>query len=633
MSKSSQYLKTPQDVALYCTLKRALRKAPDFIGGYDSVVLLNVPRDRSGEDYDNCAAAVLLRLSVDRDDIAYVMIAAADKPRAIIKRLETDHNNKRRLLIFKEQGADLPLQVSLAIDVEVDLAPISVMDFRIGCRVAYQIDATAAEAEVAMKYPLDHVWAALRRGRPIKTALARLEKASKLDGNDSKDKGELPLLEAMYGYGAAKTWGLELAQDLKDWQRGTIDWSEVDTGIVLSGPPGVGKTQFAAALARQCGIRIIAASLARWQSNGHLGDLLKAMRADFAKAKDSAPCILFVDELDSFGDRNSFTHDHKDYSVQVVNAFLEQLDGIDGREGVVMIGATNDIDRIDPAILRPGRLDRHVAIPLPTATDRIAILQQQLGQKLPKKHHSRLIAATSGFSGADLAKVARDAKRVARRARRNVTMDDVVEALPELVPITGKLRRALAVHEAGHTTAVTVLEHGTFHGAMIIDHTRNDAETVPGGGAYFELPKVAYRTVQTYRNQIAVLLAGIAAEEVIMGAVSDGAGAGANSDLAQATRIATLLQTYMGLGSRLRHSMAKKDEELEKLRQVDSTVITWVEEVLQAEFARAKQLMRDNRHLVERIANELEAKGKVTAQQVAKMAGASDGPKDIDAAA
>ncbi|WEZ83439.1 AAA family ATPase [Rhizobium sp. 32-5/1] len=414
--------------------------------------------------------------------------------------------------------------------------------------------------------------------------------------------------------------GLELAQDLIDWQRGKIDWSEVDTGIVLSGPPGVGKTQFAAALARQCNVPIIAASLARWQARGHLGDLLRAMRSDFDKAKESAPCILFCDELDSFGDRNSFSADNKDYSTQVVNGFLEHLDGLDGREGVVVIGATNDVSRIDPAILRPGRLDRHVAIPLPTASDRIAILQQMLGQKFPKKHYNSLTVATSGFSGADLAKVARDAKRQARRAKRKVTPDDIVSALPELVPITGELRRALAVHEAGHTVVATTLKHGRFHGAMIIDFTRNDNQTVQGGGVYYELPNVAYRTTQTYRNQIAVLLAGMASEEVCLGAVSDGSGAGEHSDLAQATRIATLLQTRMGMGNRLRHSLAKNDAELEKVRSQDASVSRWVDDVLQSEFERAKHVIRTYQKLVDRIADELVAKGKVTADQVTEMA-------------
>lgn len=625
MPKTKHSLKTPQDAALYCTLKRALRKAPDFIRGADSVVLLNVPSDRSGEDYDACAENLLLRFSSDRDDMAYMMIATTDKPRTILKRMDGDFSRKRRLLIFKEQGAELPFQVSLKVDVEVDIPSISTMDFRIGCRIAYQIDVSPSEAEAAMSYPLLHVWAALRRGRPIGNALARLAEASALDAKSSSAKSEsLPSLQEMFGYGQAKDWGMELAQDLIDWQRGKIDWSEVDTGIILSGPPGVGKTQFAAALARQCNVPIIATSLARWQARGHLGDLLKAMRGDFEKAKESAPCILFCDELDSFGDRNSFSADNRDYSTQVVNGFLELLDGLDGREGVVVIGATNALGRVDPAILRPGRLNRHVAIPLPTASDRIAILQQQLGQVLTRKHHRKLMAATNGFSGADLAKVARDAKRIARRAKRDVTMADISKSLPEMVPITGALRRALAVHEAGHTVAVIALDHGKFYGAMIIDHTRNDSETVPGGGAYFEVPNVAYRTVKTYRDRIVVLLAGIAAEEVLLGAVSDGAGAGPNSDLAQATRIATMLQSGMGMGNRLRHSLAKSDRDLETLRLQDPSVAIWVDDVLRTEFERAKQIIRSHLKLVEAIADELEVKGKVSADQVAKMAAKLD---------
>ena len=620
MSKTKHSLKTPQHAALYCTLRRALRKAPDFLGGADSVVLLNVPAGGAAEDYDPCAQTLLLRMTSDRDDMAYTMIASTDKPRTIIKMIEGDIGKKRRVLIFREPGAELPFQVSLKVDVEVDIPPISFMDFRIGCRLGCQIAVTSSEAEAAMSYPLPYVWAALRRGRPIKDALARLASMSEHGVKGSKGMNQRqPLLQDMHGYGAAKQWGLELAQDLADWQRGKIEWADVDMGIVLSGPPGVGKTQFAAALARQCNIPIVATSLARWQANGHLGDLLKAMRADFNKAKESAPCILFCDELDSFGDRNSFAADNKDYSTQVVNGFLEYLDGLDGREGVVVIGATNALDRIDPAILRPGRLNRHVAIPLPTAADRIAILQQQLGQPLPRKHHPRLMAATEGFSGADLAKVASDAKRAARRGQRDVALADILKAMPEVVAITGKLRRALAAHEAGHTVAILALEYGKFCGAMIINHTRKDSETVRGGGAYFEFPEVGYRTAQTYRDRIAVLLAGMAAEQVLLGAFSDGAGSGPTSDLAQATRIATVLQSGMGMGNRLRHSLARSDHDLQALRLSDPGIASWVDEVLGTEFERAKQIVCNHLPLVEAIDDELEANGKVSPDQVAEM--------------
>src|SRR5690606_18554568 len=134
----------------------------------------------------------------------------------------------------------------------------SAMDFRIGCRVAYQIDVTATQAEAAMSYPLERVWAALRRGRPMKEALVRLSKLLDLDAQRGKAGNHAPLLQEMHGYGPAKDWGLELARDLAEWKSDVIAWADVDTGIVLSGPPGVGKTQFAAALARQCNVPIIA---------------------------------------------------------------------------------------------------------------------------------------------------------------------------------------------------------------------------------------------------------------------------------------------------------------------------------------------------------------------------------------
>src|SRR3546814_617433 len=149
--------------------------------------------------------------------------------------------------------------------------------------------------------------------------------------------------------------------------RGGLRWEDVDCGVLLSGPTGVGKTMFAGALARTCGCPLVSASLGEWQAAGHLGDLLKAMRRTFDEARKCAPCILFIDEIDSFGDRAAFDRHHRDYGIPLVNAFLEELDGVRGRAGVVVVGATNDPERIDPAIRRPGRLDRTIELGLPDA--------------------------------------------------------------------------------------------------------------------------------------------------------------------------------------------------------------------------------------------------------------------------
>ncbi|CAN7442739.1 ATP-binding protein [Pararhizobium sp. LjRoot235] len=135
--------------------------------------------------------------------------------------------------------------------------------------------------------------------------------------------------------------------------------------MLLSDPPGCGKTSFAAALARTCGVKLVLASAARWQAMGHLGDLLKAMRRAFDDATKNSTSILFIDEFDSFGDRQALSGDNASYSRQVVNGLLECMDGVRGREGVIVIGATNFPALIDEALLRPGRLERHCAIPLP----------------------------------------------------------------------------------------------------------------------------------------------------------------------------------------------------------------------------------------------------------------------------
>jgi transposase len=171
--------------------------------------------------------------------------------------------------------------------------------------------------------------------------------------------------------------------------------------------------------------------------------------------------------------------------------------------------------------------------------------------------------------------------------------------------------------------------YGKFCGAMIINHVRTDRETVQGGGAYFEIPDVGYRTAQTYKDRIAILLAGMAAEYVLLGAVSDGAGSGPTSDLAQATRIATVLQSGMGMGDRLRHSLGRSDHELQALRLSDPGIASWVDETLWTEFERAKQLVCSNLTLLEAIAEELDANGKVSPDQVAKMAAKLDAKSGI----
>ncbi|PZQ10403.1 MAG: ATP-dependent Zn protease, partial [Ancylobacter novellus] len=191
----------------------------------------------------------------------------------------------------------------------------------------------------------------VREGRPLEDLLPRVRRAADRLARESADEevsaraaddggsSSAPTLDQLHGLGEAGVWGKELAVDLADWKAGRISWADVDRGVLISGPPGTGKTTYARSLARSCGVPVVLASLARWQARGHIGDLLKAMRADFARAIEQAPAIMFIDEIDAVGDREQFDTQNRQYCTEVVAGLLECLDGAEAREGVVVVGA------------------------------------------------------------------------------------------------------------------------------------------------------------------------------------------------------------------------------------------------------------------------------------------------------
>lgn len=465
--KQSNSVKSAEDCALLCAMKRALKSHAVFAKGGAGMLVLITPENHAPARY---GAAILDELFSDddfrRDDRGFMYVLKGDKLSKTLDAFRDDCLKKKRAIIVVENGATIPAAIKVGADVVADIPPVTPRDLQIACRVVLGIRVSTDEAKRAALYPEQLLWSALRPGRPMSSVLERLASADPDEETASTRRPgrEVPALEDMFGYGDAKAWGMQLAQDLEDWRNGAIDWDDVDRGIVLSGPPGVGKTIFAQAVAKQCGVKLIATSLGQWQSRGHLGDLLKAMRADFVSARAAVPSILFVDELDSIGDRQKFKHDSADYSIQVVNAFLEQLDGLGGRDGIIVMGATNHYDRIDPAVVRSGRMERHVVIPLPDAADRVGILARHIDFCIPVDDLQKLVVPTQGMSGADLAHAARNARRIARREKRKITIDDLLEGLPAVVRLTDEHRYANAVHESGHTLVGIKLGVGKYVG-------------------------------------------------------------------------------------------------------------------------------------------------------------------------
>ncbi|EDQ34885.1 ATPase of the AAA+ class [Hoeflea phototrophica DFL-43] len=191
------------------------------------------------------------------------------------------------------------------------------------------------------------------------------------------------LVENLSGYGEAKGWALDLSRDLYAWEQNQVDWSDLSSRLLLSGPPGTGKTTFAKALCNTLQVPLVATSVARWLETSHLGDVLAAMTTTFEHATQLAPCILFIDEIDNIGNRGGGSERHyDDYWSTLVNRMLELLDGASKTEGVIVVGATNNPEKIDAALLRSGRLEKHIMIPPPDTEALIGIIAHHLGSDL-----------------------------------------------------------------------------------------------------------------------------------------------------------------------------------------------------------------------------------------------------------
>ena len=358
-----------------------------------------------------------------------------------------------------------------------------------------------------------------------------------------------PRLDELRGFGAAGDWGLQLVADLTAYRAGEIGWEDVDAGALLVGPPGTGKTLFAQALANSAGVTFIATSYAQWQSSrgGHLGDVTKAIRAVFERAAKDLPAIVFIDEIDTVQGRGS-QQDHDAWFTAIVTCLLECLDGIGRREGVVVIAACNDDRNLDAALIRSGRLDRRFWMDLPDEASLAAIFRHHLGDGIDQAVIDRVAMQMAGtISGADVVRIARDARRRARLARRPLDGDDLIAvAIPPDTRSPTMIRR-IAIHEAGH--AVVRMAMGKVPAALSLiagDGGAGHVRYAIGDDGFEGL------AVDLHRHVVA-LLAGRAAEEVVLGAASAGAGGSDGSDLAQATRLLARMEGSLGLGSSLVH--------------------------------------------------------------------------------
>ena len=356
------------------------------------------------------------------------------------------------------------------------------------------------------------------------------------------------------GLSEAKTEVEEIVQFLKNPQAYTELGARIPKGALLVGPPGTGKTLLAKAVAGEANVPFFSLSGSDFVEM-FVGVGASRVRDLFRQAKEKAPCIVFIDEIDAVGrargkNPNMGSNDERENTL---NQLLTEMDGFGANSGVIILAATNRVDILDKALLRAGRFDRQIYVELPELNDRVEIFKVHLRKiKMDESVDLELLARqTPGFSGADIANVCNEAALIAaRRKKTHVQRQDFMDAVDRIIGglekrskiITEDERRSIAVHEAGHASLSWHLQYAN----PLIKVT-----IVPRGkalGAAWYLPEERQiTTTQAMLDEMCSLLGGRAAEELFLGCISTGAA----NDLERVTKQAYAMVTYFGMSEKL----------------------------------------------------------------------------------
>ena len=460
-------------------------------------------------------------------------------------------------------------------------------------------------------------------------------KAKVLNGIEAKNK---VTFADVAGVDEAREEVQEIVEFLKDPSAFKKLGGRIPKGVLLVGPSGTGKTLLARAIAGEAAVPFFAMSGSDFEEM-FVGVGASRMRDVFAEAKKRAPCIVFIDEIDSIGQKRTGagaiggSHAYE----QTLNTMLVEMDGFDANEGVIVIAATNRPDTLDSALLRPGRFDRQVVVELPTLKGRREILELH-GKKItfaPDADLDRVARGTPGFSGADLANLLNEAALMAVRKKLDgVDMATLDEARDKVLwgrerksaGYSQKDRECTAWHEAGHAILQVLLPNtDPLHKVTIIPRGR-------ALGVTMSLPErdVLNRTRGYFLSEIRLCCGGRIAEEIALGDISTGAA----QDIAQATQIARDMVCRFGMSDKfgfqafVARSPLSGDENPPAFsegtaREIDAEVRRLVDEA----YADAKRVIEENRDRLEELAKALLEKETMDGREVERMVRGEDEAK------
>ena len=456
--------------------------------------------------------------------------------------------------------------------------------------------------------------------------------------DENKGAGKVTFKDVA-GVDEAKEDVAEVVEFLKDPKKFTKLGARIPRGILLVGPPGTGKTLLAKAIAGEAKVPFYSISGSDFEEM-FVGVGASRVRDLFEQGKKNAPCIIFIDEIDSVGQkRNAGGMPAQRCADQTLNAMLVEMDGFGSNDGVIVIAATNRPDILDPALLRPGRFDRQVHVDLPTLKGREDILRIHAAKvKLaPDVDLLRLARGTSGHSGADLANIINEAALLAARRNLDAIPQAILEEARDKVfwgserrsaGFTRKEYETTAWHESGHALLQLLLPHADpLHKVTIIPRGR-------ALGVTMTLPEkdVLNRTKGYFLDELAVLAGGRIAEEMHTQDISTGA----MSDIAYTTQIARAMVCRSGMSARCgcqsfveADASAVEEAPPPYSQKTAEAIDEEVKHLVDAAYAKAAELLTANRDKLERLATTLLEKETMDGRDVEALVGIwKDHPED-----
>jgi ATP-dependent metalloprotease FtsH len=433
------------------------------------------------------------------------------------------------------------------------------------------------------------------------------------------------------GLDEAKEELQEIVDFLKSPKRYTDLGAKIPKGALLVGPPGTGKTLLAKAVAGEASVPFFSLSGSDFVEM-FVGVGASRVRDLFKQAKEKAPSIIFIDEIDAIGRARgrSVSMGANDERENTLNQLLTEMDGFGTNSGVILIGATNRADVLDRALMRPGRFDRQIFVDMPDLNERVAILKVHLKPlKLDEAVDVEFLARqTPGFSGADLANICNEAALIAaRKKKKQVEKQDFLDAVDRVVGglekknkiITTEEKKVIAYHEAGHATVSWLVEHASPLVKVTI---------VPRGrslGAAWYLPDERHlTTAEQMYDEIAAALGGRAAEETMFGKVSTGA----LSDLEKVTKQAYAMVTMYGLNDKVGNisfydSTGQSEYTFGKpySERTAQTIDEEVSAIVELQYVRAKRILSENKDKLTALAMQLLEKEVIFKEDLEKIFG------------